>query len=60
MCIGCMGLWAAAFAVTSAQEPTALPAAVVIVQKPTAAQLVRAAFKENTITKKANPNNRAI
>lgn len=55
-----MGLWAAAFAVTSAQEPTPLPAAVVIVQKPTAAQLVRAAFKENTITKKANPNNRAI
>jgi hypothetical protein len=32
----------------------------VIVQKPTSAELVRAAFKENKIVIKTNQNNRAI
>jgi hypothetical protein len=36
------------------------PAPLVIVQKPTSAQLVRAAFKENKIVIKTDKNSRAI
>jgi hypothetical protein len=36
------------------------PAPVIIVQKPTSAELVRAAFKENRIVIKTNQDNRAI
>jgi hypothetical protein len=58
MCVGCMAMAAAAFAGVNA--PTPAPAPMVIVQKPTAAELVRAAFKENKIVIKTNQNNRAI
>ena len=58
MCVGCMAMAAAAFAGVSAQSPA--PAPVIIVQKPTSAELVRAAFKENRIVIKTNQNNRAI
>ena len=58
MCVGCMAMAAAAFAGVNAQSPA--PAPVIIVQKPTAAELVRAAFKENKIVIKTNKNNRAI
>ena len=49
---------AAAFA--GADAPTPAPAQIAIVQKPTAAELVRAAFKENKIVIKTKQNNRAI
>ena len=49
---------AAAFAGVNAPAPT--PAPVIIVQKPTAGELVRAAFKENSIVIKTKQNNRAI
>ena len=58
MCVGCMAMAAAAFAGVNAQSPA--PAPVIIVQKPTSAELVRAAFKENKIVIKTNQNNRAI
>ena len=58
MCVGCMAMAAAAFAGVNAQSPA--PAPVIIVQKPTSAELVRAAFKENKIVIKTNKNNRAI
>jgi hypothetical protein len=53
-----MAMAAAAFAGVNA--PTPAPVPMVIVQKPTAAELVRAAFKENRIVIKTNKNNRAI
>jgi len=53
-----MAMAAAAFAGVNA--PTPAPAPVIIVQKPTSADLVRAAFKENKIVIKTNKNNRAI
>jgi hypothetical protein len=53
-----MAMAAAAFAGVNA--PTPAPAPMVIVQKPTSAELVRAAFKENRIVIKTNQNNRAI
>ena len=49
---------AAAFAGVNA--PTPAPAPIVIVQKPTSADLARAAFKENRIVIKTKQNNRAI
>ena len=49
---------AAAFAGVNAPIPA--PAPVIIVQKPTSAELVRAAFKENRIVIKTKQNNRAI
>jgi len=49
---------AAALAGVNTQSPA--PAPVVIVQKPSAAELVRAAFKDNKIVIKKNQNNRAI
>ena len=58
MCVGCMAMAAAAFAGVNAQSPA--PAPVIIVQKPTSADLVRAAFKENRIVTKTKQNNRAI
>ena len=58
MCVGCLAMAAAAFAGVNA--PTPAPVPMVIVQKPTAAELVRAAFKENNIVIKTNKNNRAI
>ena len=58
MCVGCMAMYEAAFAGVNAQSPA--PAPVMIVQKPTSAELVRAAFKENKIVIKTNKNNRAI
>ena len=58
MCVGCMAMAAAAFAGVNAQSPA--PAPVIIVQKPTSAELVRAAFKDNRIVIKTNQNNRAI
>jgi len=56
-----MAMAAAAFAGVNA--PTPAPDPIVIVQKPTAAELVRAAFKEikeNRIVIKTKQNNRAI
>ena len=56
-----MAMAAAAFAGVNAQSPA--PAPVIIVQKPTSAELVRAAFKEikeNRIVIKTKQNNRAI
>ena len=58
MCVGCMAMAAAALAGVNTQSPA--PAPVVIVQKPSAAELVRAAFKDNKIVIKKNQNNRAI
>ena len=58
MCVGCMAMAAAAFAGVNAQSPA--PAPVIIVQKPTSADLVRAAFKENRIVIKTNQKNREI
>ena len=58
MCVGCMAMAAAAFAGVNAQSPA--PAPVIIVQKPTSAELVRVAFKENRIVIKTKQNNRAI
>ena len=58
MCVGCMAMAAAAFAGVNAQSPA--PAPVIIVQKPTSAELVRAAFKENRIVIKTKQTNRAI
>ena len=58
MCVGCMAMAAAAFAGINAQSPA--PAPVIIVQKPTSAELVRAAFNENRIVIKTKQNNRAI
>ncbi len=58
MCVGCMAMAAAAFAGVNAQSPA--PAPAIIVQKPTSADLVRAAFKENRIVIKTKQNNRAI
>ena len=58
MCVGCMAMAAAAFAGVNAQSPA--PAPVIIVQKPTSADLVHAAFKENRIVIKTKQNNRAI
>ena len=58
MCVGCMAMAAAAFAGVNA--PTPAPAPVIIVQKPTSAELVRAAFKENRIVIKTKQANRAI
>ena len=49
---------AAAFAGVNA--PTPAPAPVIIVQKPTSAELVREAFKENRIVIKTKQTNRAI
>lgn len=51
-------MYAAVFSGVNAQAPA--PAPLVIVQKPTPAQLVRAAFKENKIVIKTDKNNRAI
>jgi len=53
-----MAVYAAAFAGVNATEPA--PAPIAIVQKPTSADLVRAAFKENRILIKTKQNNRAI
>jgi hypothetical protein len=53
-----MAMAAAAFAGVNAQSPA--PAPVIIVQKPTSAELVRAAFNENRIVIKTKQNNRAI
>jgi len=53
-----MAMAAAAFAGVNAQSPA--PAPVIVVQKPTSADLVRAAFKENRILIKTKQNNRAI
>jgi len=53
-----MAMAAAAFAGVNA--PTPAPAPIVIVQKPTSADLVHAAFKENRIVIKTKQNNRAI
>ena len=53
-----MAMAAAALAGVNTQSPA--PAPVVIVQKPSAAELVRAAFKDNKIAIKKNQNNRAI
>ena len=47
-----MAMAAAAFAGVNA--PTPAPAPIVIVQKPTGAEFVRAAFRENRIVIKAN------
>ena len=58
MCVGCMAMAAAAFAGVIVQSPA--PAPVIIVQKPTSAELVRAAFNENRIVIKTKQNNRAI
>jgi len=58
MCLGCAAMAAAAFAGVNAPAPA--PAPVIIVQRPTAAELVRAAFKENRIVIKTNQNKRAI
>ena len=58
MCLGCAAMYAAVFSGVNAPAPTPTP--LVIVQKPTPAQLVRAAFKENKIVIKTNQNNRAI
>jgi len=53
-----MAMAAAVF--SGVNTPAPAPAPLVIVQKPTAAELVRAAFKENKIVIKTNQNNRAI
>ncbi len=58
MCLGCAAMYAAVF--SGVNTPAPAPAPLVIVQKPTSAQLVRAAFKENKIVIKTNQNNRAI
>jgi len=58
MCLGCAAMYAAVFSGVNAPAPA--PAPVIIVQKPTSAELVRAAFKENRIVIKTNQNNRAI
>ena len=58
MCLGCAAMYAAVFSGVNAPAPA--PAPLVIVQKPTPAQLVRAAFKENKIVIKKDKNNRAI
>jgi len=52
-------MYAAALAGVDAQGAPD-PAPVIVIQKPTAAQLVRAAFKENRNIIKTNLNNRAI
>jgi len=57
MCLGCAAMYAAVFSGVNAPAPA--PAPVIIVQKPTSAELVRAAFKENKIVIKTNKNNRA-
>ena len=51
-------MYAAVF--SGVNVPAPAPAPVIIVQKPTSAELVRAAFKENRIVIKTNQNNRAI
>ncbi len=51
-------MYAAVFSGVNAPAPA--PAPLVIVQKPTPAQLVRAAFKENKIVIKTDKNNRPI
>ncbi len=56
MCLGCMAMYAAVL--SGANAPA--PAPLVIVQKPTPAQLVRAAFKDNKIVIKTDKNNQAI
>ena len=56
MCLGCAAMYAAVL--SGANAPT--PAPLVIVQKPTPAQLVRAAFKEDKIVIKTDKKNRAI
>ena len=53
-----MAMAAAALAGVNTQSPA--PAPVVIVQKPSATELVRAAFKDNKIVIKKNQNTRAI
>jgi len=58
MCLGCAAMYAAVFSGVNAPAPA--PAPLVIVQKPTPAQLVRAEFKENKIVIKKDKNNRAI
>jgi hypothetical protein len=58
MCLGCAAMYAAVL--SGANAPAPAPAPLVIVQKPTPAQLVRAAFKENKIVIKTDKNNRAI
>jgi hypothetical protein len=51
-------MYAAVFSGVNAPAPTPTP--LVIVQKPTPAQLVRAAFKDNKIVIKKDKNNRAL
>ena len=58
MCLGCAAMYAAVFSGVNAPAPA--PAPLVIVQKPTPAQLVRAAFKEDKIVIKTDKKNRAI
>lgn len=58
MCLGCAAMYAALLG--GANAPAPAPAPLVIVQKPSPAQLVRAAFKENKVVIKTHKNNRAI
>ncbi len=58
MCLGCAAMYAAVL--SGANAPAPAPAPLVIVQKPTPAQLVRAAFKDNKIVIKKDKNNRAL
>ena len=52
MCVGCMAIYAAAFAGVNATEPA--PAPIAIVQQPTSKELLRSALKENRIVVKKN------
>jgi hypothetical protein len=54
MCVGCVAMYAVAFSGASVQVPLSPP--ISIVQRPTSAQLVRAAFTENKIVIKKNLN----
>ena len=58
MCVGCMAMYAAVLSGVNAPVPA--PAPILIVQKPTAGELVRAAFKEKTMVVKKNQSNRAV
>jgi len=60
MCLGCAAMYAAMLSGVNAPAPAPAPAPLAIVQRPTPAQLVRAAFKENKIAIKTDKNNRFI
>jgi hypothetical protein len=53
-----MAMYAAVLSGVNAPVPA--PAPIFIVQKPTAVELVRAAFKENTMVVKKSQSNRAV